>query len=136
MYIEKPEDGIKIEILEGNLYFGWVFREIQKINAPESVNFYLHIHFTPPTNKKIVEIILRQMKSFFPLPYVNGYPLKRILSETYQEHGDYGCINGLPFAFDSKNPSIQKMIQGIERDCDELKNRLKKFLQEIFVQKG
>ncbi|MDP2950895.1 MAG: hypothetical protein Q8N55_00775 [bacterium] len=97
MYRDKPEDGIKIKIPEGNLYFGWTFERIREL-------------------------------------YLRGYPLERILRENYQQHGDYGCINGLPFAFDRNNSAIQGLINGIEEDCDELKNRLKEFLQEIFTQ--
>jgi len=136
MYMDKPEDGIKIAIPEGNLYFGWTFKRIREEKKDYSFFYSLHIHFSPDLNRDWVKIVFKKMKQFFPEIYVSGYPLKRILEETYHPHGDYGCINGLPFSFDSKNPAVQELIKGIEEDCDELKSRLRKFLQQIFITNG
>ena len=123
-----PEHGIKIEILQGNFYFGYTFSRFEE---EEGVYFYLHIHFTPNINQDWIEFLLKKLKPFLEQRYVEAFSLNWILRESYCVHGDEtGCVNGLPFSLDPENKKIKGIISCVLEDCDELRNRLGVFLEE------
>lgn len=127
MHMGCPEDGIKIKISTGNLYFGYTFSRFEG-----RVSFYLHIHFSPDTNQEWISFLLEKLKPFLESRYQETFKLAWILRESYQIHGyEVGCVNGLPFSLDPNNPRIKGMIDFIQEDCDDLKHILKNFLEEV-----
>jgi len=122
MYFDNPEDGITIKASFGNVYFGWNFKV-----EDDYIFFFPHIHFFP-NDKKIVHFIFEKIKYYLPKRGIE----ERNIADIYTSHYCCGCLLGYPLVFDVENKEILKLISNIKEDGDELKRRLKIFLEKIF----
>lgn len=129
MYIGKPEDGLRLETHLANIYVGWNFEDWSDIGVKV---LQLHLHFFPDT-LEVKEYIFKSLILF--LRYRDRWisNFEKFIQEGYKMHkfNDNGCFLGT-LDMDFKNPKVAKLLLDIEEDSDELRNRLRKFLEEIF----
>jgi|GEM_PF-3460221 len=123
MFFETPLLGIRIKTEWVDAWVGYEFPYAYSIKP----SIFLHGHFIP--EGKATELKIEKSFRAFARSRALRTP-EEWLHLSFWPHGDeYGCFM---IELNPEQKQVKEVLAGIDKDCNELKRRIKLLLQHIF----